>query len=287
MRGVVWRLAVGLVSLLLLNGCSELAFKQAMENQKPKVSVAGVTLDSLDFERVGLAVKLKVDNPNPVGIDLAGVDYDFILADHSFVKGKTRDGLRIDANQASHVTFPVSLTFDEVYRTLQSLTDRDEVPYRIKTGLTLKVPLIGTYRHPVTVNGSLPLPKRPDIALADFSLDRLSLSGADMILKVAVDNPNDFALDLDKIDYALSVDGQRWVSGSKQGIGHIAKKGKGTIELPVTISFSELGMGVYRALTEKEPLNYSLTGDLNATSSNQLIGQFVLPYQRQGQLALR
>jgi LEA14-like dessication related protein len=160
------------------------------------------------------------------------------------------------------------------------------VPYELTTGLTIDVPLLGKLRYPVTSSGTLPLPKLPRVSLQTLSLEKLSYSGATLALKVVVDNPNAFNVGLDKLRYDFKVNGKRWLSGQRSSLGNIANNQSNVITLPITLNFFEMGSGLYGLLNSGEALDYSLSGKLDASSSNPLIGHFDMPIDTSGRISL-
>ncbi|MEN8170851.1 MAG: LEA type 2 family protein [Pseudomonadota bacterium] len=269
-----------------LSACAPIDIKQAMENQAPKVSVANQRLTRLDFERINLAFDIKVDNPNPVGIQLAGLDYDLKLADQSFASGKQDKYMALAASGASHFELPLSMAFSEIYQAISSLKDKDQIPYELTTVLMIDVPLLGKMRYPVKAQGVLPLPRLPDISVKDIRLEKLNFSGATLALNLQVDNPNAFSVAMNKLNYDFKVNGKRWASGNKQTLGTIKTKQKNIISLPISLNFMELGSGLYSLLNSGKDLNYSLSGKLDASSSNQLIGNFDMPFDTNGRVKL-
>lgn len=274
------------LTLMGLAACDPGNIKQALDNQKPTVTVVDQRLTHLDFERVNLAFGIQVDNPNPVKIQLAGLDYDLQLADHSFVSGKQTKQMKLAASGRSHFELPLSMSFKEIYEGLGELKGKDEIPYVLTTGLMIDVPLLGKLRYPVKTEGTLPLPKLPKVSLKDLTLEKLSFSGATLALNLQVENPNAFGLSLDTLQYNFNVNGKRWLSGERSSLGNINKGGANTITLPISLNFMEMGSGLYGLLQGGEDLNYNLSGKLDATGDHTLIGAFDMPINSSGSFKL-
>lgn len=260
--------------------------KQAFDNQRPQVSVADQRITGLDFERVTLAFGIKVDNPNPIGIDLEGLDYDLKLDGRSFLTGKQDKQMQIAASGASRIELPLSMSFKEIQRGLSGLKGKDEVAYELTTGLMIKVPLLGTFRYPVVSQGVLPVPQLPRISLQSLKLENVGFTGATLSLKLLVDNPNNFSVALNSLNYDLKVNGKHWASGNSKTLGNIVEKQKSTISLPLTVSLMDLGAGVSTLLKGGEELNYAVAGRLNGSSSHKLIGNFDMPIENSGRVRI-
>jgi LEA14-like dessication related protein len=258
--------------------------KQALDNQRPQVSVVDQHITGLDFERVSIAFGLKVDNPNPIGITLEGLDYDLKLDGHSFLTGKQDKQMQIAASGASRIELPLSMTFKEIKVGLSGLKGKDEVPYELTTGLLIKVPLLGTYRYPLVSQGVMPVPQLPAVSLQNLKVQNLSFTGATLALQLLVDNPNNFSVALNTLDYGLKINGKQWASGHSQTLGNIKEKQKSVISLPVTVSLMDLGAGFSNLLKGGEELNYEIVGKLSASTSNKLIGNFDMPLETNGRV---
>lgn len=270
---------------LSLAACTPM-MKQAFENQKPHVSVVDQRLTGLDFEKVSIAFGIQVDNPNPIGIDLQGLDYELKLDGHSFITGKQDKQMPIAASGSSRIELPLGMTFKEIEQGLSGLKGKNEVPYELTTGLLIRVPLLGTVRYPVVSKGVLPVPQLPRISLQGIKLEKLNFSGATMALRVLVDNPNNFSVALNALNYDLTINGKHWASGNSQTLGNIREKQKSLITLPLTISLMDLGSGFSGLLKSGADLNYVITGRLNASTGNKLIGNFEMPFDNSGHVKL-
>lgn len=274
------------LSLTLLGGCNSGNIRETLNKQKPRVSVAGQKLTRLDFQQVGMAFDIRIDNPNPVGISLAGLDYDLKLAGRSFATGKQNKQMQLKAAGPSSFQLPLSMRFAEVYQGLKELKGKNEVPYELTTGLVIDVPILGKLRYPVSASGKLPLPRVPKVSLKSLTLEKLSFSGASLALKLKVDNPNVFGVALNKLRYDFKVNGKRWASGNRASLGKLAANQGNELTLPISLNFMELGSGLYGLLKGGQDLDYSLSGTLDANGGHPLIGDFAVPINRSGKIKL-
>ena len=273
-------------ALLGLNACAPVDIRESLENQKPTVSVTDQRLTRLDFERVNMAFGVQVENPNPIAMTLAGLDYDLKLAGHSFASGNQGKQMKLAASGASRFELPLSMTFKEIYAGVNKLKGKNQIPYELTTGLMIDVPLLGKLRYPVTTKGILPLPRLPKISLENLSLTKLNYTGATLALKLQVDNPNAFSVGLDKLNYDFTVNGKQWLNGNKNGLGNLKSGQKSVITLPITLNFAQMGSSLYGLLKGGQDLNYKLNGKLDASSGHQLIGNFDMPFSNSGKVRL-
>jgi len=276
-----------LLSVLLLASCSEIGqVLQQVNIQKPRARVEKVKLTGLSFKKVDLNFNVGVTNPNPVAVKLSGFDYDFLLNNHSFLKGSQQKNLQISAGGKSSVDIPLSLTFAEIYKTFNSLKGADSIKYQLKLKLGVNLPVLGVVKIPLSSSGYFPNLRLPAIRFKSIRLKKISLSGAQLDLGLQLKNPNALNFTVKKLNYQLDVNGTNWLSGlTKQPIT-IHKKDQSEIHLPITLNFMDMGMAVYRLLTSDQKLNYHLKGKADFNTPLQLLHSFSLPFDESGKIDL-
>lgn len=270
------------IFFLIIVGCA--ALQELAQVQKPTLEFQRVRFTGMTFETVDLAFDVKIKNPNPLSASLAGFDYNFQIDGASFLSGQQDAQLTIAAKAESALEIPLTLKFKDLYQTYQTLKNQDSSAYKIDTGLMFDLPVLGKTRIPVSHEGHLPLIKLPDVKLGSLKLKNVSFSGADLELKLNVDNPNNFNLLMNKLDYNFSINGTTWAQGLTQNAMNIKEKGESAITIPVSLSFSKMGRTIYNVIMGNEKLNYDLKGNLDVNSSLPLLGQVNLPIDQSGQI---
>jgi len=254
--------------------------------QKPQVSFAGAKIEGLSLETIDLLFDVKINNPNPVGITLAGFDYDFLINNNQFLQGNQEKDVEIPANGENTLQIPLSLKFSDVYNTFSSLRDRDSTEYKIDCGVSFDLPVLGRQRVPVSKAGTLPLLKLPKVSVEKLKLNNLSFSGADLNLKIGVANPNAISFVLKNMDYQFDVNDRQWLDASATRSMNLAAKGESMMEIPISLNFVQMGQSVLQLLRNDEPLSYQFRGKLDLSSSLPLIGEVSLPFDRAGEIAV-
>lgn len=269
---------------LLLPACA--AVERELEGRKPSARVEQVRLTGLDFREARLRVDVVVDNPNPFGVDVAGLDYEVLLAGERVVSGESREGAEIPARGAGTVGVPIRIGFDDVHALARGLGGRESVDYGVELGVTVDVPVRGETRLPVRATGVLPLPQRPDLSLSGLRVERLDAAGARVVAEIAVGNPNAFALALDGLDYALAVGGRDWASGRTATDLAVPAGGRGTIALPLELDFAAIGSTAYGLLSGGGDAAYRLRGELAGGIGERDLGRFDLSFDEGGRVTL-
>lgn len=254
--------------------------------EKPQVSFAGAKINGLSFDAVDLLFDVKIANANPVGITLAGFDYNFLINDNQFLQGDQEKQVNIPANGENTFQIPLSLNFTEVYNSVSTLRDRDSTEYKIDCGVSFDLPVLGRRRVPVSQAGTLPLLQLPKIGVKSLTLDNMSFSGADLNLKIRLTNPNAISFVLKNLDYQFDVNDRQWIDGSATRSMNLAAKGESILDIPISLNFMQMGQSVLQLLRGSEPLNYQFQGRLDLSSSLPLLGDVSLPFDRMGEVKL-
>jgi len=285
MKKSIW--LISLAAAMLVYSCTSVNEFMRSTIQKPGVAFTSAKISGLSFQNIDLLFNLKITNPNPVGIHLVGFDYDFSINQNSFVKGKEDKGVDIAAKGESNISIPVSLNFIKLYNTFVSFKNRDSTDYKINLGATVNLPVLGAQRIPVSKQGTLPLLKRPKIQVAAIKLNKLNFTGADLSLKVTLNNPNPFAFNLNKLNYILNINGAKWLDGHATETMQVLAKKESILNIPISLNFLQIGRSVGQLLNGNQPLAYNFKGDLNLTSGMPLLGEVNLPFDRHGEIQLQ
>lgn len=119
---------------------------------------------------------------------------------------------------------------------------------------------------------------QPTVDLKSVKVANATLADATLIFNFQVQNPNEIAISVDRIKYALSVNGQPLTNGIlDQGL-KVNGKSLINVPLPVPIKYTDLGSSLATFLGQ-EITPYEITGDVQA-------GFLTIPFQQKGDLKL-
>lgn len=273
-----------LISLVLfLTQCAEFFdLLNQVSVQEPRVKIADVKMTGLSFNKVDLLFNIHINNPNSVGINLSGFDYNLLIEGNSFISGKQDEGLAIKANGSEIVHLPLSLIFMDIYNTFSKIKSLDSMKYDLQTGLSFNMPVLGEIRIPISKSGSVPSLKSPSISLKKLQMDKIKLTGADLTLKIKLDNPNAITFLLNSMDYQLNVAGTEWIKGNSKKVINVNAKEESIIDIPISLNFLNMGQSVYQLLKGDQTLNYNLSGNANLGSNLSIFNEYNMPFNQTG-----
>lgn len=245
MRRTTWVvLVVGLA--LAASGCA--ALNQLLKGafQQPRVSFKTAQLQDLSLGGATVNLVWQVQNPNPFGLEVAGVDYRFDIEGKQLAAGKPPNGFDLRAGGSSELQFPVGVRFQELVPALQQLLTRDSVAYKAAGNIGIRTPL-GILKFPISHEGTFPVPKLPQVALQAPRITQIGLDGATVEFPLVVTNRNGFPLPVSGLTGGLQVAGNTVGSLSTGDLGMLEANATRQVMLPLRIQFSQ-ALGAANAL---------------------------------------
>ncbi len=284
--GLVALSALPLLALpTLLTSCSSVQQLAQSSNLMPSARVAGVSLDGFSFDGVDMLFDLAVSGATPAAATLSAVDWQLDFAGTRFLTGSTDQDLVVTSGQETHLQIPATIGFSELFNTVTNLASADELPYRFKADLGIDVPVLGRVSLPVSKTGALPAVHTPKISLDALDMRNLSFRGADLALRLNVDNPNAFGLALQSLDYDLGLAGSAVANGTTRTSAEFPSHGTGSIELPLHLDFLSAGRALFSALSG-DRIDAKLSGQMDLSSTLPELANLQLPFNTQEQIPI-
>jgi len=277
------RITLGLVPLVVM-GSAGCAAVDALGLSKPSAKVVGVSLKDVGLQAATLVFDVAVDNPYGVPLPLVNVDYDLASQGKAFLSGKAAVQGAVPARGTKTISVPAKVTFQELLSVLKGVRPGAVVPYQAELGLSVDPPLTGPIRLPIKKEGQLPVPTVPEVSVQEVKWDKLSLNEAGGRFRLNMVNRNQFPVELSQFKYALSL-GETEVARSSlmKSVAFGASGGAGTLDIPVSFSPKDMGLGLFRMLLGKTG-GYGLKGMLDLKTP---FGPMSLPIDKVGSTVFR
>ena len=251
-----------LLLLFFITGCA--ALKDLANIQKPTLTYSNMSVQSINFNEAELLFNFDVNNPNPLGITASGYSYDFLVNSNSFLSGNQDKDVKIGSGSKSVLQVPVKIQYSELLNTFRSLLRSEEFNYDLSTEFLFDIPGLGQQSLPANASGSLPVPKIPRFEFAGFNVESISPSGADMELKIGVNNPNRFPILLNSASYVLNVNGREWLNTTYTELVRVTADDRTEIVIPVQLNAVQMGSVLFDLMRGRDyELDYSLQGNMN------------------------
>ncbi len=251
--------------MVFINGCN--ALKDLASVKKPELSVADVNISDASFKEIELTFDVEVDNPNSMAVSVTSYNYDFLISDNTFVSGSQSLNTEISSTAKSTLQIPVRFTYSELFQTYSDIRNQDETNYALKSVIGVDLPILGFTEIPLEKSGVIPVIKTPKVSVSRLSVKNLSFTKADLELILNIDNPNAFGISLSDTEYTISLNGLESISGKSLNPIKIEEKESGTISVPVSLNFIQLGRSAYNLIKGDQPLKYTISGNSDVEST--------------------
>lgn len=254
-------------------GCKSMGEMLEKTIEKPTAEFQSMKLRSIDFEKVDLDFTFLVKNPNAVGINLSSFSYDLQFEEKHLAKGDTQEPIELKANGSAPVKLPLTVTFSDFADNIALLfSSKEEVPYTIDMNFGFDT-FAGKMEVPLSQKGQVPLPKLPEVSVADVKLSDVGFTGASLEVGLDVLNKSQFPLKPKGLDYDLAVAGVS-VSKAQQSLPDVAAGAKQRVVLPVKLNFLKLGSAAVNAVKSKK-IPWAVKGNVD-------LGLFKQPFDLSG-----
>lgn len=282
-----------LLSFFMLYSCSGLM--NMLNNQdtikKPNAKIVDVKITGLSFEKVDLVFDIEIQNPNSVGINMSGLNYELLINDQDFIDGEDKNPLKIKSKGKSIVKFPLSLTYLNLYRTYKNVEGKKDIEYEFRTKLGFTLPVIGEVKIPLKTKGKIPGLSIPNLKFKSINFVKIKKKsfipvGVVLALKMAVDNKNSSSVFLNGMNYKLNVNGKNWLDGKSTKKINLENKKESVIEVPIYLEVQKLGPAIIDMVRGNTKLDYELDTDLLIGSSLPLVKEFKKNFSFKGKTNL-
>ncbi|KAF6162347.1 hypothetical protein GIB67_008476 [Kingdonia uniflora] len=245
---------------------------------KPTADVTGIHLPTINLKKADIIVDVLVTNPNPVPIPLIDIDYLVESDGRKLVSGLIPDAGTIKAHGSETIKIPLTLIYDDIKTTYDSIKPGSIIPYRIKVDLIVDVPIFGRLTLPLEKKGEIPIPYKPDVDIDKISFKKFSMEETIAVLHLKLENMNDFDLGLNSLDCDV------WLSDVSIGGAKISestnlvKKGIGYVNVPITFRPKDFGSALWDMIRGKGT-GYSIKGNVDVDTP---FGAMKLPIIKEG-----
>jgi LEA14-like dessication related protein len=124
---------------------------------------------------------------------------------------------------------------------------------------------------------------RPDARISKVDVGSVTTRATQLVFDVDVTNPYQAALPLANVDYALSTDGTKFLSGQADLQGSIPADSTRTVQLPIDVPYVEVYQAVRGAMGKSE-IRY--LAELGLSVDAPVVGRLRLPTSKEGQIKL-
>lgn len=278
-------LSYGLMFVIgtLVSGCESVT--QTLSGvSRPTAQVGGVGFGGLSTTGMVMTLSVEIDNPYPFALPLAGMDYRLGSGGEEIVSGSLSELESIPARGKGTVAVPMNLNFATMLSAAGGVKPGGVVPYEAALTLTggTVAGLLGgeALRLPLSKTGEVPVPIVPEVSVSTMRWTKLSLTEAAAQVEVSVNNPNTFAMAIQKMGAALEIGGVNVAQLAMESPSEVPVGETATMRIPISFKPLSLGPAVLGVL-RGDGAAYRMVGELAAATR---YGDLNMPFDSSGRV---
>ena len=126
--------------------------------------------------------------------------------------------------------------------------------------------------------------QKPTIKMTGLNIDEVATESATVIFDVEVENPYSVSLPLTNLDYTVSTNGTKFMSGNSAAQQLIPANSTKAVSLPVTVNYTDIIKAAKSIKTGSSTIPYKADVDLSVTTP--VLGDISIPVSKEGELKL-
>ena len=223
---------------------------------RPTFAIGSPSITGVSFPAAGLAVPVRVKNPNDFPIDVSQLAGDVSLLGNAVAR----------VNDAEHLAIAPGQT--------QTTRVAVQIPYRLLVTAALARQTLalgfngliqtGPDQVPLTFNQPIPVKlEAPQVTFGMPRLEHVGFTSATVVFPFEVKNPNALPLPLGEIEGALELSGNQVGTVKTSSLGLVAAGQTTRVEVPLTVEL----LGAARSVLSGGPTRVAFHGQVHADTS--------------------
>jgi LEA14-like dessication related protein len=255
--------------------------------EKPSAAVSYDRIEAGDVNHVTLFFLLEVQNPRNSTARLAIQDWKVTVngvnPGEGAVLGFGEDTIRLDAGASRQI--PLGLTLD--LRTLP-LEHEDFDEYQVTVDLNLGFVFDPRDTAEVTLiaQAAFPRIRKPDFFITTIAIMRAELINTRLKVKLRVDNPNGFPVELSSFSYELYGGDRFWADGKETEAFLIPARGSAETELSLVMNFINMRRELLDQIISMRQVKYRFAGEAAISTNLEFLPHFMVDFDRSGDSAV-
>jgi LEA14-like dessication related protein len=268
-------LVIIIVGFITFFSWQYVVYKQDTDANKtfllPRVELSKVQITSLTSEKTEMTIKILLKNQLPFSFSADSLQYSIFISGVEVIKNHHKTTITLQRNDTSWISLPITIQNQLLESILKSSEqkDVDSVEYRLHA--TFFTDIIFRKKFDVDVKRILPLMHIPELTSKHIQVDSLNFSRAALQLNISIKNNNLYNLKAKNIAFKFAIEDNEWIEGIIPGITNIKKQNTTELQIPIRLSFKEVGKTLFDLLKKGKDVKYQLNLRFRIVSENQVV----------------
>lgn len=125
--------------------------------------------------------------------------------------------------------------------------------------------------------------QEPDVQFSNMSIQTINFDGVTLLFDFDITNPNRLDVSAESYNYEFFINGRSFISGTQDERLEVGKESTSTVQVPVSMTFSNLYES-FRSVLQQDSISYRM--DTAVSFSLPVIGSRTVPVQAEGNLPI-
>ena len=243
----------------------------------PQMSLKSFKIKKTTLSSFQVGITALIQNPNPFGFHLDGLDWAVGLAGGNAAKGRSPKGLTLKAKGASETDLELDFNIAKTAEAILELIEKRSVPLTLDATGHLRA---NKYKFdiPASFETKLPLPQLPKFEVPNFRMT--GLRGTNLLFQVEpmIQNTNGFDVDVDAFDFDIKLDGRNVLKNKIVKNVTLQSNKKQRVPFEFDVGLAEIGMTLAK-IANSPRLDWEVAANLKSGILN-------LPFKEGGRVTL-
>lgn len=237
----------------------------------PRAELSIVEITSLTAEKTEMTVKVLLKNQLPFSFTADSLQYRIFINGVEVIKSHHKKTITLESSDTSWISLPLTILSHQLKSILNASErkDLDSVEYRLHA--TFFTDIVVRKKFDVDINRLLPLIYIPELTSEHIQVDSLNFSRAAILLNVSIKNQNVFPIKAKSIAYKFAIEDHEWIEGIIPGVTDIKEQSITELQIPIRISFKEVGRTLFDLLKKGKNVKYNLELRFRIDSENHSV----------------
>jgi len=217
-----------------------------------KLSLRDKQIQNLSTSGLSLVFYVDITNLSSREYFLSGYNYRFVVQDNEFFRLQVPLGqeIAIQPNEKTLISLPVKITYDLLFEEIAQTKEEDSFKCYLMGSFHFSDDSHEKGRIPIAFSGEFPVFKGLETEILPVIVNDLTIGGADLMVRLCFKNRNVKDIAVVNMDYEIKVGERAIAQGSLPDDIHIPGKQEMILEIPVLISFFDVGKDIYSFLKQ-------------------------------------
>ena len=221
---------IGIILFVSMSGCK---LKDITAN------IALVKVNEVSLESTSTELRIVIDNPSIMPINLSKIDVDISIAGYPFLKVVKEGPINIKGRSLTQISFPLSFRFDHLYGIAKKAINKEDLDFSAEGIIALDT-IVGDPGVYFKISGTLPTETPPEITLDSWLIRDMNFRRTLFDIALKIKNTGTVNQEIKNFDYSVGFKYLDFLDKESKTITLLKPGESLLIEIPIEIDIASI-----------------------------------------------